>query len=1243
MKNYLYKNRFLLLLIIIIILVCSANYDVGTILSGWDTLQPEFNFRLYFQRILFGVWQEHQGLGALSTQSHVSEIARMFIYFPFSFIIPDSLLRYSYFFLTIVLGPVGVYFFVKQIIFKNTDLNTEISSFLAGLFYLLNLGTLQHFQVPLEMFATHFASLPWLLLFSIRYLDDKKQTTLLIFSIISFLSASIAHTSTLWFVFFGSFLIFIFFYSLLSKNFISNFKRLTIIVIALILMNSFWLLPNIYFLINDNGAVSNSKIHSLFSEEAFAQNQSFGTLKDLLVFKNFLFNWGVYVGDNKFAPLLEEWIVHLQSQSVFIIGYFFSFIAIVGIIYSIIKKNKIAIALLSLLGIGIFFWLNVNPPFGFIYSFLRENIPLFKEALRFPFTKLSIILIFAVSIYFGFGISFILNIVSRIKTAKNLPYIVFYIFLIAIIYYALPAFKGNFINPAMRVRIPNEYRQMFAWFDAKPQGRVANLPINSFWGWTYNDWYYQGAGFLWFGIKQPLLDREFDRWSPSNEQYYREMSQAVYSKDKILFSNVIKKYNIEYILLDKSVIAPGPGNNPKTLFIPEIEQLLSTSSNIKKVKTFGKKLSVYQVYNRNYPLFVLTKPVSISPITKSFYQDIAFEKYGDYVSLDSGSINFPFRNFINNQNHLLKELNLSQKGISLKLDDKITNINFPNFISEENQFLADLLVIKTQKNMQVLVYPRFPLEKDSQKPITLSLPLASSDLILNINQKYNFRIGKIEENVPFLLGQIFLRSDIDNLISIYPFKEENIVKPNIQDVNYSIFPCGSYDLSPVFGLSTIDQNSFSFFAQHAQACIRFPLENIFKDLSINSRSDQILIGVKFNFSGDNQPNFCISKKNTSNCIYYFSKNLDLNNNNLGLSQYFAIKTTDIPNLEIKIFLDSSDIIASKKVTYEDISFSQASPLFEAKITKEELNILKLAVNSKTTGIVIPFSGNQDLSRDITKLPKTGGNCGIINPRGPAPTSREVVKNQSTDYIRYTSDDGSFCDHFSYQELNASQTYLIAIKSRNIKGLPIRLCIANLESKRCDLYTILPKNKDFKTDVYLLPATVTNEGFDININNFAIKRIESINDIASINVIPIPYNWLSKIENGSSPKDTDSTRQAVNLFSHPNSSLYTLNAFKQNNNHAIVLSQTYAKGWHAYEVPALNLVTQIFPFVFGKELKDHLLIDNWANGWKLNDSSNPLVIVYLPQYLEYFGIIITILAFIIIVSRLRFKKHSIAGV
>ena len=218
MKNFLIKNLYPLTIFLIALMVALANYEPGTILSGWDTLHPEFNFSEYFRRVFFGAWQEHQGLGALASQAHASELSRLMIYYPLSFLFPDELLRYLYFFLTLILGPLGVYFFVKRMFFKASNTSSEIAPFASGLFYLFNLGVVQHYYVPLEMFATHFALIPWLFLFGFKYLEGRNIKTLLIFSLVTFFSSSMAHTSTLWFAYFGALTLTLFFYSLLKLH-----------------------------------------------------------------------------------------------------------------------------------------------------------------------------------------------------------------------------------------------------------------------------------------------------------------------------------------------------------------------------------------------------------------------------------------------------------------------------------------------------------------------------------------------------------------------------------------------------------------------------------------------------------------------------------------------------------------------------------------------------------------------------------------------------------------------------------------------------------------------------------------------------------------------------------------------------------------------------------------------------------------------------------------------------------------
>lgn len=110
------RNGFALLLVIVCLFLAARNYQPGTWLSGWDTLHAEFNFSLYFKRILSGIWQEHQGLGAVASQAHPAEIVRMFLYYPLSLLLPQSLMRYGYFFLTLILGPLGIYYFLEKII-----------------------------------------------------------------------------------------------------------------------------------------------------------------------------------------------------------------------------------------------------------------------------------------------------------------------------------------------------------------------------------------------------------------------------------------------------------------------------------------------------------------------------------------------------------------------------------------------------------------------------------------------------------------------------------------------------------------------------------------------------------------------------------------------------------------------------------------------------------------------------------------------------------------------------------------------------------------------------------------------------------------------------------------------------------------------------------------------------------------------------------------------------------------------
>jgi hypothetical protein len=915
MLNKIKNNIFVILILAFGLVLAVRNYTSGTFLSGWDTLHPEFNFGLAFGREISGVFRIEQGLGAVAAHSHMADLPHVAILYLLSFIFPMNTLRYLYIFLTLIAGPVGMYIFLNKFVVKD-----KIASFLGSIFYLLNLGTMQMFAVPFEMFTTQYAALPWLFLFATEYLysEEKSLKKLLLFSLATLLATPMAYAATLWYVWF-----FVFILYLICLNFFDRslpiLKKSLLLILITLAINSFWILPNLYFVLNHGKEVSGALINQLFSPQAFLYNKEFGNIKDIALMKNFLFDWNVYGGKN-FVPLLLPWINHLKQIPVQLTGFFFALIAFVGIINGYLKKNKILISLLLPLLFCLFFFINDNPPTGFFYNFLQNKIPLLKEAFRFPDDKVLGIFTFVFALYFAQGQKMILEFLKRFK-------IVYLLIILALIaFYNFPTFKGNLISPFMRVEIPKDYFKMFNWFNNQDKNaRVANLPIHSPWGWEYYNWYdnkssFQGADFLQFGIKQPLLNRDFDRWNKSNEQYYREMAQAIYSQSSTKLINVLRKYGVKYVLLDKSVIAPEQGNYPQILFLKESENLLQNNLNIQQVFSSGS-LVVYQVNTYIQDVRIIKNPASVAPAPFIAYDDFSYAKYGDYITypdFNKNAVIYPFKYIINTKNQILP------------------GFDFSSFLT----------------------------------------------------------IGK------------------------------------------------GYDIVP----------------------------------------------------SDNPPNEC--------------------------------------------FITGSNNLESKM---------------------------------------------------------------------------KILQDKSDRFLRYSSTLEPLCNHYSFPDIPREEGYLISVTSRNISGLPLKLCVQNYISKRCDLFTQLSSFPTFSEETFLLPPMEKGVGFNINLNNFAIKGSPAVNDLRSLKIVPFLYAEISQIEKYNptySFKDTS----------------------------FIVYSQSFDKGWKAYEVGNINWLNTLFPF-FGKELKSHVLVNNWANGWILDDHqpstiSNKLIIVFWPQYLEYLGFALSIGAFIWLILSLR---------
>lgn len=785
LKEFIQRNIFPILLVSLTIVLCIANFRSGTWLSGWDTLHPEFNFSLNIKRAFSGVWMEHQGLGAVASQAHPAEIPRLIILFISSFILPVSFLRYFYFFLCLIFGPLGVYFFLERIIFKSSiDLDKKIFSFLGALFYLLNLGTLQHFYVPLEMFATHFTSFGWLILFSTQYLETKKKKYLWFFSITTLLATPMAHTATLFYVYFLGLLIYLSSFILLNQsgNKLLLLKRSLILILVTLIINSFWLLPNLYFIFSHGSEVIGSKIHRLFTYEAISQGRIFANPKDMVLIKNFLFNWGELINGKSFGPLLDEWQKHLAYPLVSAIGYLFFAFIIFGFIFSLLKKDGKQIVFIPLLLISYFFLIVLNPSLEKIYLWLTK-IPFLHEALRFPFTKFSIILIFTYAIFFAYGLNCLGKVlIERFRRKKKIILSVFLVIVSSLlIIFMWPAFLGNFISPSMKIKIPNEYFQLFKWSSQQEDGRVLKLPLHTFWGWNYHDWGYQGAGFTWFGIKQPTLDREFDRWNSENEESYQELSYALYSKNLSLFNDLLAKYQIKYLLLDKSIIAPEQEKN--VLFFDETEKLLSSNQNIELIKEFGF-IKIYRFNNLNNQLESYPELINFENPPENLKNIVEEKAIGyDTINFDNFLMTQPLDYQINLKNLDLKpelcgETGQSQIfGLTINSERSLT-LTSKNAKACTKSSLEKIVATKPTKNFLLEI----TLDQEGEQSYFCLAKWKTSDCLLGTkeNNRYYYQFSEKRElknyELRFILDTENLSEQKQSLIKNFKIKTYNVKK-----------------------------------------------------------------------------------------------------------------------------------------------------------------------------------------------------------------------------------------------------------------------------------------------------------------------------------------------------------------------------------------------------------------------------------------------------------------------------------
>lgn len=588
-------------------LVLLTNFSPHTWLSGWDNLMPELNPQMNIQRSLSAVWQEYQGLGLLGGMGHSTDLIRQLLLYPFSLVLPSNSIRYLWHFFTLLSGMFGVYYLVKK---YTPNLLTPL---LAASLYLLNFLTVQNYFLPFEPFSTFWGFLPWAIFAYLSYIHQSSFRNLSFFFLVNILLIPSFYVPTMFLVYL----------LVLFCLFLSTHRHLKIHLQSLLiifLLNSFWLLPFLYFFRFDSNQPRQAMGNLMSNQETLQQNQYYANLSQFLQFQ------GYYYGLKQASvPVFDFWIKYNDNSNTKPFLWAISILYLSGFLFSLFNKKKTALDRLNLF-LGLLLCQTLlfdTPPFSYLNQFLRKS-SLLDQIFRSPFTKF--VPIFALSFALSISLSAqkISEALKKLTLLNYLGYLLVFTLNLATI---IPIFFGGLFWQGVKPNLPSEYLELIHYFQKQnPQGRIANLPQGSFYGWTTYDFDMVGSGFLWYGIQNPILDRAFDVWNLQNESYYWQLDYALKKQDPSLLQNLISKYNIQYLLYDEHVNFPSENIYEK--------QNSATKALISKLKlpllaSFNNKLFVYSTSQFTQPYLTQAKNQDTDFFVQ---QDELFQTQADYYS-----------------------------------------------------------------------------------------------------------------------------------------------------------------------------------------------------------------------------------------------------------------------------------------------------------------------------------------------------------------------------------------------------------------------------------------------------------------------------------------------------------------------------------------------------------------------------------------------------------------------------------
>ncbi len=1164
-----------ILLAVILLTIIGLSIKWGYYLLSNDNYSPELNPRLSISRYLESpAWRSYRTVG-FASDSEQADIFRSIFFFLLKPILPGWILGQLFYFVCLFVGSwftaLLVSSFVKE---SKVKKYTQLAFLFSGFIYISTLWTMWLYYQDMSPYISNFGFLPLLLWSIYRYVrtPNTKRALILVISSIFFTSTSVI--STLFLVDLVLITVFTFFVVLIvRKERGASIRRALRAIMLLLLTQLFWILPFIYYTFTTSQDIVDSYTNRTITTSTIdLETEMQNALNSARLYNRNLFE----VEDEQYIfPLAEEFQTYDFYKVAGVLPAFFSVLAL---IFGVIRSNK-KLLFWGVIAIGSWFLIKViNPPFENIFIWMQENIPLFKQVFRWPFSKLGQIYLISISLLSAFGIVYLVSFLSSFIRRRKIRRI--FVILLSIFLFILPLayseylFRGYIFPQRALVEIPNDYYELKDYLvNNKLDGRIYYAPPANNNYFREYDWGFWGSQFISYIIPNPMMDMSSAIGSVHGEKALLELNNVVRVGDANTFNLLMHRYDIEYVLLDESLEYEGysfdiEGGKLQKLFA-QYEKLWE-SDTLKLYKVPSKKVEYVESLS------------SLSNIEKdTFVRDIS-------------------------RNPLLSPTDIEVGNIEIR----------NNEIVGEFEYTGNSTYISSNINPDLLgTYPAYLLLQNGQVRSTPSFPYLVGDtstrpykLFTGGNFDY-YILGTQVFSSTLLEEGITVSDKYSSLNSIYgvsdsDFKSVNLI-PRFADSPGSDCSGGhAVNDTSVFG----EERTTGFNLKGASdlPCAYTRIHS----LDINSG---YVVKVKLNWETEpgNYPGYCLYSETQERCLN--SDKFFDTQGSFG-EQEVTVETVvyGSEKLSLILYTMNTNKQFSSETTFREVTLKYAPILNKldmvdtSDIWKKE-DIFLDGGNIYEVSIPLIFGNSSYIYQ------KENSNGHIWQPNKPDSGNTLFEISASSGMYQKTQND--YIDQISNLFVTKPSTkYLLYWNGENISNIPADICLIYDKEEKCWLVDMFADSVQASYRNFFVSDS-ESKLLNIIYGSSSYKLLTE-NRLDDFVVMEYPQIWSNVEYVQSSIREYDEM-EMFRTFDSVNSTYYKLRPEKEslsNKNVLASIPQASNDGWIAVGRKGLNFE------VLSENRR--VSINGWKQGWDISNTSyDSISVIYWPNLLSYFGYLV----------------------